>query len=409
MMKKSTKHPSKTKKRLSYSLSSMMTRYLIVLAIMIGVISVFASSCQVFAADSSSIVETTFFGNLQDDGEGCGVFRVLNLTVDILSIGIGILGVVGITIVGIQYLTAGGNEQQTVKAKRRMFEIVIGLVAYAALYAFSQWILPGGKLNTNACQTVTNDQLASIRAKEQAAKQAARQAAQQAAKNKSNNSKKTVSAAGLTLSSQIAKMYTPEKMAKQINKGKIAPDPVCTNCTWGERIAQTAELLAWPGKQRKKWEHHYDSTSGFKKWSDLGVARPNPAFISAIDHVWPSHGFSTLTRIGADCGTFVNVTLAYSGHDPKKAKNKDIRNKYGSYFGAKSQKKKWQKVTGQPKRGDVCFKNWSDASGNSRFHTRIYLGKKNGKNKSAEAGYHSKRFGHIITGGCEGYQVYRAI
>ena len=54
----------------------------------------------VSATDSSaSIVETTFFGNLQDDGKGCGVYTILNMVVDILSVGVGILGVVGITIV----------------------------------------------------------------------------------------------------------------------------------------------------------------------------------------------------------------------------------------------------------------------------------------------------------------------
>lgn len=74
-----------------------------------------------------------------DDGVGC----ILRLVVDIMSIGIGILGVIGITIVGIQYLTAGGNEEQTRKAKHRMFEIVIGLVAYVILYAILRWLLPG--------------------------------------------------------------------------------------------------------------------------------------------------------------------------------------------------------------------------------------------------------------------------
>ncbi|MBQ6414610.1 hypothetical protein IJI28_03260, partial [Candidatus Saccharibacteria bacterium] len=47
-----------------------------------------------YATDSSDVVETTFFGNLQDDGQGCGIYTVLNLVVDILSIGIGIVGVI---------------------------------------------------------------------------------------------------------------------------------------------------------------------------------------------------------------------------------------------------------------------------------------------------------------------------
>lgn len=82
-------------------------------------------------------------GAKADGSDGEGVFCVLNTVVDIMTIGIGILGVLGITIVGIQYLTAGGSEEKTRKAKRRLFEIVIGLVAYVVIYALLKWLLPG--------------------------------------------------------------------------------------------------------------------------------------------------------------------------------------------------------------------------------------------------------------------------
>ena len=77
-----------------------------------------------------------------DDGKGSDIMRILNLIVSIMTIGVGILGVLGITVVGIQYLTAGGNEEQTRKAKRRLFEIVIGLVAYVLIYALLSWLVP---------------------------------------------------------------------------------------------------------------------------------------------------------------------------------------------------------------------------------------------------------------------------
>lgn len=63
-----------------------------------------------------------------------GVKGVVELIVEIMSVGVGILGVIGISIVGIQYLTAGGNEERARKSKRRMLEIVIGLAAYAVMY-----------------------------------------------------------------------------------------------------------------------------------------------------------------------------------------------------------------------------------------------------------------------------------
>lgn len=75
-------------------------------------------------------------------GDGESIKGILKLVVDIMSIGVGILGVIGISITGIQYLTAGGNEEQVRKAKRRIFEIVIGIAVYAVIVALLNWLLP---------------------------------------------------------------------------------------------------------------------------------------------------------------------------------------------------------------------------------------------------------------------------
>ena len=72
-----------------------------------------------------------FFGNVKDNGSACGVFTIVNIIVDTISIGIGILALIGITIVGTRFLTAAGNAEQTKKAKQRMFQITIGLVCFA--------------------------------------------------------------------------------------------------------------------------------------------------------------------------------------------------------------------------------------------------------------------------------------
>ena len=77
-----------------------------------------------------------------DDDDGGSIICLLNLVVDIMTIGIGILGVIGITIVGIQYLTAGGSEEKTRKSKQRMLEIVIGLAVYVVIYALLKWLIP---------------------------------------------------------------------------------------------------------------------------------------------------------------------------------------------------------------------------------------------------------------------------
>lgn len=76
-------------------------------------------------------------------GSGEGAISILSLVVNIMTIGIGILGVLGITLVGVQYLTAADDVGKTKKAKQRISEIVIGLAVYVLLYALLGWLIPG--------------------------------------------------------------------------------------------------------------------------------------------------------------------------------------------------------------------------------------------------------------------------
>jgi cytochrome bd-type quinol oxidase subunit 2 len=78
-----------------------------------------------------------------DDGNGSSIKHTLKLVIDIMSIGIGILAVLGITVSGVQYLTAAGSEEKTRKAKRRILEIVIGLVVYVLIYVILRFLIPG--------------------------------------------------------------------------------------------------------------------------------------------------------------------------------------------------------------------------------------------------------------------------
>ena len=86
-------------------------------------------------------------GCMSDDGKGSSIFTVLNIALQVLTWGIGIAGTFGIVISGIQYMTARDDPAQMTKAKNRIIHIAIGLVAYAVMWAFLQWLLPGGILN----------------------------------------------------------------------------------------------------------------------------------------------------------------------------------------------------------------------------------------------------------------------
>ena len=120
-------------------------------AIIVSIILSFSLiPARAFATNSAEVfgVETAILkgcGGEAEGNKGEGVICVLNLVVEIMTIGVGILATIGISIAGIQYLTAGGSEEQTRKAKRRIFEIVIGLAAYVLIYVILSFLLPGFK------------------------------------------------------------------------------------------------------------------------------------------------------------------------------------------------------------------------------------------------------------------------
>ena len=84
----------------------------------------------------------------KDDGKGGGILCLLGQGLDILSWIVGALGFAALVFVGFQYLTAGDNEEQIKKAKRRIVEIVIGVALFLLANVIVQW-LTGTDPNAN--------------------------------------------------------------------------------------------------------------------------------------------------------------------------------------------------------------------------------------------------------------------
>ncbi len=95
----------------------------------------------VFAA--GDCVDTNLFGCVPNDEKGSGIKKLLSLVVSVLLYGIGAMAVIGVVVAGIMYLTARDNEAQVAKAKTRLIEVVIGLIAWAALFSILNWLIPG--------------------------------------------------------------------------------------------------------------------------------------------------------------------------------------------------------------------------------------------------------------------------
>jgi hypothetical protein len=74
------------------------------------------------------------------------LIETISNIVDFVSAGIGVIVVIMIIVGGIQYVTAGNNPQAVSAAKKRIYNALIALVAFILLFAFMNWLIPGGVL-----------------------------------------------------------------------------------------------------------------------------------------------------------------------------------------------------------------------------------------------------------------------
>ena len=79
--------------------------------------------------------------------ERSGVWGLLVMAIKIMTAGVGILAVAGIVYASILYASAGGNPEQTKKAMGIITNVVIGIIAYAFMFALLNFITPGGLFN----------------------------------------------------------------------------------------------------------------------------------------------------------------------------------------------------------------------------------------------------------------------
>ena len=74
----------------------------------------------------------------------CGIVALLNTIFNFVSGGVTLAIVGNIIFAGIQYSTAQGDPSTASKSKKRIQDALIAFLMYACLYAFIQWLIPGG-------------------------------------------------------------------------------------------------------------------------------------------------------------------------------------------------------------------------------------------------------------------------
>ena len=75
------------------------------------------------------------------------IVRDLQDIVNFLSAGVAIVVIGMIMLGGIQYSIAGDNPQKVTDARKRIINAIIALIAFLLIFAFVQWLIPGGLLS----------------------------------------------------------------------------------------------------------------------------------------------------------------------------------------------------------------------------------------------------------------------
>ncbi len=78
--------------------------------------------------------------NIQDTG----LWGILLLAINILTAGVGVVALAGIVYGAILYTSAGGNQEQVKKAITVFTNVVIGIIAFAGMWALLNFLIPGG-------------------------------------------------------------------------------------------------------------------------------------------------------------------------------------------------------------------------------------------------------------------------
>ncbi len=72
------------------------------------------------------------------------IVKYVQILIDFLAAGAAIVAVGAIIFGGIQYMTGGDNPQALSAAKERITNAIIAFVAFLFLFAFLEWLIPGG-------------------------------------------------------------------------------------------------------------------------------------------------------------------------------------------------------------------------------------------------------------------------
>jgi hypothetical protein len=101
-----------------------------------------SNTCNAPAAGASPI-KTNAAGDCGDEDNNC-ITADIQIGLNVLTIGVGVIITIMIIIGGLQYMLARDNPQAVQAAKAKIINAIVAMISFMFVYAFLQWIVPGG-------------------------------------------------------------------------------------------------------------------------------------------------------------------------------------------------------------------------------------------------------------------------
>ena len=92
----------------------------------------------------TAIIDCSNVDVTQDGVENTGLWSILITIINILTAGVGVVALGGIVYGSVLYTSAGGNQEQVKKAMGIFTNVVIGIIAFAGMWALLNFLIPGG-------------------------------------------------------------------------------------------------------------------------------------------------------------------------------------------------------------------------------------------------------------------------
>lgn len=89
-------------------------------------------------------IDTLLFGRVCDDCHGGAIIKSIEEIVIFLSAGVILAATVYMIIEGVKYMTAKDDPTKVAQAKKRIFQILIGIIVYVFMFILADFFVPGG-------------------------------------------------------------------------------------------------------------------------------------------------------------------------------------------------------------------------------------------------------------------------